>query len=124
MINEQVIKIEKMLASDASIKDILDLNEFSGTSLDRCNIPVSYLVPEVNGNPLDCETWDTHTSNNHKWELWEGNPFGSNNRQRDRVLMGLLYSCGLQYFFNLLPEKSKEDLIKIVALYKIKNDNK
>ncbi|MCM2999987.1 hypothetical protein M3647_21155 [Paenibacillus cellulositrophicus] len=78
----------------------------------------SYLVPQREGQLLDFEVWDEHTSNEHKWEFWDGHPFAPAEElpfERDRLLICLLYSCGLDYFVNeLLPDQSKEILLKLL----------
>lgn len=43
----------------------------------------SCLVPERSPKGLDYNTWNEHTPEEHKWELWEGIPFSSDGVQRD-----------------------------------------
>lgn len=77
----------------------------------------SYLVPLKEGQPLEHDIWDEHTSNDHKYELWSGHPFSPADEpfERDRLLICLLYSAGLEYFVSeLLPSESKEILLKLL----------
>jgi len=62
---------------------------------------------------LTLQEWDTHTSIEHKWELVNGLPFGQED-ERDRVMLGLIYTAGLKHLLELLPEESKRELIKLI----------
>lgn len=68
------------------------------------------LQPQKNGKPVTVDMWHWHTSNNHRWELYDGLPFSSNSFQRDKLALCLLYSMGLEHLLALLPDKSKEEL--------------
>lgn len=92
---------------------MLDENKFCFEALRTCNLPISYLVPKAEGQSMTSEEWNTHTSREWKWEFDDGIPFGCED-ERDRVLMGLLYSAGLKHLLNILPEESKEELFKLV----------
>ncbi|MCM3591231.1 hypothetical protein M4D58_11435 [Brevibacillus borstelensis] len=75
----------------------------------------SYLVPKREGQLLDYETFDEHTSEEHKWEFYEGLPFSTEPFERDRLTICLLYNMGLKYFVNeLLPDESKEILLQLL----------
>ncbi|NOU53724.1 hypothetical protein HN020_02760 [Brevibacillus borstelensis] len=83
----------------------------------------SYLVPKKEGQLLNCKEWDEHTSEEHKWELWEGIPFSTEVYERDRLAICLIYSMGLEYFVNeLLPDESKVILLQLLQ-NTIKDDN-
>ncbi|MCM3470166.1 hypothetical protein [Brevibacillus borstelensis] len=83
----------------------------------------SYLVPKREGQLLNCEAWDEHTSEEHKWELWDGIPFSPKPYERDRLTICLLCSMGLEYFVNeLLPDESKGILLQLLQKA-IKHDN-
>ncbi|WP_102398924.1 hypothetical protein [Haloimpatiens massiliensis] len=118
-LKEQMEKIEKLKEQGATIREILDKNIFCFEAMKRCNLPISYLEPKAKGEEMDLQEWDTHTSCEHKWEYYEGSPFG-NPDERDRVLIGLLYTCGFSHLLEILPQASKEELFKVVSEYKHK----
>lgn len=75
----------------------------------------SPLVPRKEGQLLDYETWDEHTSEEHKWEFYDGMPFSATNTyERDRLAVCLVYNMGLRHFLKLLPEQSKKDLKELL----------
>lgn len=74
----------------------------------------STLIPNKEGNLLDYDTWNAHTSEEHKWELWDGIPFGPNILQRDKLAICLLYSMGLDHFTKILPSQCKNDLFQLL----------
>jgi hypothetical protein len=44
-------------------------------------------------------TWDAHTSEEHKYDLWDGMPFSpANTYERDRLAVCLVYNMGLEHF--------------------------
>lgn len=111
---EQTEEIKKLQVQGYTTKQILDMDKFSLTVLDKCGLPVSYLVPQIEPSLMDCQEWDTHTSSEHKWELYDGMPFSSNELQRDRVLLGLIYSSGLKHLLEILPEQSLKELKQLL----------
>lgn len=68
---------------------------------------VSDLVPKLEQQELDGETWDIHTSGEHKWELWDGIAFDPVGEERDRLAICLVYNMGLRHFLEILPAESK-----------------
>lgn len=76
-------------------RDILDKNEYSFEALKACGMPISYLIPKIEGQKMNSQEWDTHTASEHKWELLNGIPFGQED-ERDRVMLGLIYSSGFK----------------------------
>lgn len=108
-LKEEIQRIEELKSKGHTVRYILDLNEFSLESLRHCGLPVSYLVPTSEHQRLSSEEWNTHTSSEHKWELLEGMPFMSP-LERDRVMLGLIYSAGLRHLLEVLPAESKEEL--------------
>lgn len=74
----------------------------------------SPLVPLREGQLLDYETWDIHTSDEHKWELWDGVPFAPCTKERDRLAICLIYSMGLEKFVELLPPESRSILKELL----------
>lgn len=115
-INIQIEKIKKLQAKGYSDREILDRNEFSFKVLKACSLPLSYLVPKIHGQEMYLQKWDTHTSAEHKWEYYNSMPFG-NEHERDRVLIGLLYSMGFKHLLEILPQQAKEELLKLVSHY-------
>ena len=76
----------------------------------------SPLIPERDPKRLDYETWNQHTSEEHKWELWDGIPFSSDGTQRDRLAVCLIFSVGLERLVTeLLPEQSKKELLQLLS---------
>jgi hypothetical protein len=67
----------------------------------------SPLIPLKEGQLLDYATWDAHTSEEHKWELWDGIPFHSDRVESKRLVIALIFSMGLDRFVEILPEESK-----------------
>lgn len=67
----------------------------------------SPLIPLKEGQSLDYDTWDAHTSEEHKWEHWDGIPFHTDRVESERLAIALIYSMGLCRFIEILPEESK-----------------
>lgn len=112
-LNKQIKEIEELKRKGYSHKEIQDKNLFCHEALRACGFGISYLVPKAEGQDMTFEEWDTHTSNEHKWEYYNGSPFG-NIDERDRVMLGLIYTSGLKHLLDILPKESKEELIKLV----------
>lgn len=75
----------------------------------------SPLVPGKQGQQINYETWDQHTSEEHKWELYDGMPFSPDDpSERDRLAICLVYNMGLEHFVKLLPTESKKVLMQIL----------
>lgn len=111
-LNKQIRKIEDLKANGYSTRDILDKNEFCFEALKTCGLPITYLVPRADSQKMTVQEWDTHTSNEHKWEF-NGIPFLDADK-RDRVMLGLIYSSGLKHLLNILPLESREELAKLI----------
>lgn len=111
-LNEQTEEIKKLQVAGYTARQILDKNEFCYEALKTCGLPISYLIPKVESSIMNLQEWDTHTSSEHKWEF-DGTPFCSE-MERDRVLIGLLYSAGLKHVIEILPMESREELLKLV----------
>ncbi|MBP1153934.1 MULTISPECIES: hypothetical protein [unclassified Paenibacillus] len=73
------------------------------------------LVPLDEAQSLDGETWDINTSDEHKWELWEGIAFGPDGIERDRLAVCLVYNMGLRHFLEILPAESKGILKELLG---------
>lgn len=108
----EIKQIEDLKAKGHTAKYILELNAFSYESLEHCELPKSYLVPMAEPQIMSIEEWDTHTSTEHKWE-YDGTPFMSKH-ERDRVMLGLIFSAGLKHLLEILPTESKEELKKLL----------
>lgn len=78
----------------------------------------SNLVPLREAKRLTFDEWDKHTSNEQKWELFDGFPFSKDGIERDRLAICLLYSMGLEHFVELLPQESKTVLKGLLACNK------
>ncbi|MCA1202398.1 hypothetical protein [Priestia flexa] len=75
----------------------------------------SPLIPKRQGKKINYETWNQHTSEEHKWELYDGMPFSpDDSSERDRLAICLVYNMGLEYFAELLPPTSRKDLLQIL----------
>ena len=61
---------------------------------------------------MNLQEWDAHTSSEHKWKL-DGIHFCDKD-ERDRVLLGLLYSSGLKHLMEIIPNESKEELVQLI----------
>lgn len=78
-------------------------------------ITKSPLIPERGPKRLDYETWNQHTSQEHKWELWSGIPFSADGVQRDLLAICLISSMGLEHLAKLLPKQSKKELLHLLS---------
>ena len=116
-IKKEVKHIEDLKAKGHTAKYILELNAFSYEALEHCGLPKSYLVPTAEPQIMSIEEWDTHTSAEHKWE-YDGTPF-MNRYERDRVMLGLIFSAGLKHLLEILPTESKEELKKLIILNEV-----
>lgn len=112
-LNGQIKKIEDLKTKGYTNREILDRNEFCFEALNFCGLPLTYLTPKAESQEMTLQEWDTHTSNEHKWEYFNETPFG-NPHERDRVMLGLIYSSGLKHLLDILPQESKEQIIKLV----------
>lgn len=112
-LNKQITKIKEFKLKGYTDKQILDTNHFGHDALRACEVPLTYLVPELEGTEMTFQEWETHTSVEHKWEYYDGHPFGSRD-ERDKILLGLLYTCGLKHFLEILPQESKKLLIDLI----------
>ncbi len=74
----------------------------------------SPLIPVREPQPLNAKIWDEHTSEEHKWELWDGIPFFKDGIERDRLTICLIHSMGLKHLVQLLPEQSRNDLRQLL----------
>lgn len=77
----------------------------------------SSLIPEKGPKRVDNQTWNEYTSEEYKWELWDGIPFSKNIVERDRLAICLIYSMGLEHLVNILPKYSKDELIHLLESY-------
>jgi hypothetical protein len=112
-LNGQIKKIKKFQEKGCTDREILNKGIFCYEALQACGLPLSYLVPGIEGKEMDFDEWDCHTSSEHKWEYCNGVPFGNPN-ERDRVLIGLLYSAGLEHLLEILPEETLKELINLI----------
>jgi len=73
------------------------------------NEKVSSLIVTLDGQLLSEEDWKSHTPPMN-FELWRGIPFTNESTEstifRDRLLLSLLYSAGIQHTLTLLPQES------------------
>ncbi|MDR3586986.1 MAG: hypothetical protein P4L59_16995 [Desulfosporosinus sp.] len=113
-LNTEIQKINDLKSKGFMVRDLLDLNEFSYEALKRCGLPPTYLIPKSEPQIMTSEEWNTHTSSEHKWEFYDDVPFGDCD-ERDRVMLGLIYSSGLKHLLEILPSKTKEELAKLLC---------
>ena len=111
-LNGQIEHIKDLMAKGYTTRDILNISEFCFEALKACGLPLTYLIPKEEGQEMTLREWDTHTSNEHKWE-YDGTPFMDAD-ERDRVMLGLVYSAGLKHLIDILPKESKEELIQLI----------
>lgn len=111
-LKSEIEKIEKLKKKGYTDREILDKNEFSYEALEACGLPISYLIPKLDGQEMSLQEWNTHTSCEHKWEYYNGAPFGHED-ERDRVMLGLIYTAGLKHLLEILPCESRKDLIEL-----------
>lgn len=111
-LNEQIEEIEELKRKGGTEREILDRNKFDLVALKLCGLKSSYLTPQQESKRMTFQEWETHTSIEQKWEF-DGTPFCSE-YERDRVLLGLLYSSGLKHLLDILPEESKKELVKLI----------
>ena len=75
-LNTEIQRIEILKNEGYIVQDILDKNEFYYEALKACGLPISYLIPQIEGQKMNPQEWNTHTASEHKWELLNGIPFG------------------------------------------------
>lgn len=112
-LKEEIEKIKELKKNGKTDREIIDMNRFSYEAQEKSGLALTYLIPTLEGQDMTLQEWDTHTSDCHKFEYFDNTCFG-NYRERDRVLLGLLYNAGLERFMEILPEQSKKDLIKLI----------
>lgn len=112
-IKENMDEIQKWIKEGRTIREIINSDRFNLTALERCGIPITYLVPKLEGQGLDLDDFDAHISPEAKWEYYDETIFG-NPLARDRVALGLIYNMGLQHLIDILPEESKKQLISLI----------
>lgn len=115
-LEKAVAEVQTLIQKGISIREILDNPDLNLEVLRMCGLPASYLVPHREGQCLSPQEWDTHTSSEGKWEYFDSQPFGDR-CQRDRVLLGLLYSMGFDYLLSILPQESVEALYEAILAH-------
>ena len=113
LINKEILEIKELKEKGYTIKEILDKNCFCNEALRACEIPLTYLIPKSEGGEMTFEEWETHIPYEGKWEYFNGYPFG-NEDERDRILLGLLYTAGLSHLLDILPTESIKELVKLL----------
>lgn len=66
------------------------------------------VIPESEPKKINVDLWESASSEDLKWELWDGIPFHDDGVERDRLALCLVYSMGLKHFLDILPEKSRK----------------
>lgn len=111
-LNAQIEEIKQLKANGYTDRDILDKKKFCCDALDACSIPITYLLPRIEGQVMNAIEWNTHTSADHKFEYIDV-PFNEV-RERDRVMLGLIYTAGLKHLLEILPPQSRRELVELV----------
>jgi len=64
------------------------------------------LVPLAEPQRLTCEQWAQYTPYESKLELFDGQAL-ADLRERENMIVALLYNIGLEHFIKILPKESK-----------------
>lgn len=126
--NKEVINeiklIKDLLKSGASIKNLFLEHDFYPESLQKANIPISFLKPSEQPQKLSLEEMESHIPNEGKWEYFNGHYFDENGYGEEKLFMMLLTKIGLKRFLEIMPKESIEILIKLLESNNIKMTKK
>ncbi|SHJ14376.1 hypothetical protein [Lutispora thermophila] len=71
------------------------------------------LVPQAEPQRLTCEQWAQHTPYEGKLELFDGQAL-ADLRERENMIIALIYNIGLKHLIKILPPKSKTILKELL----------
>ncbi len=71
------------------------------------------LVPLAEPQRLTCEQWAQYTPYENKLELFDGQAL-ADLRERENMIIALIYNIGLKHFVKILPQKSKAILKELI----------
>jgi hypothetical protein len=71
------------------------------------------LIPLKEPQRLTCEQWAQHTPYENKLELFDGQAL-ADLRERENMIIALVYNIGLKHFIKILPQESKTILKELL----------
>ncbi|SNX54451.1 hypothetical protein [Thermoanaerobacterium sp. RBIITD] len=71
------------------------------------------LIPLKEPQRLTCEQWAQYTPYENKLELFDGQALGDL-RERENMIIALVYNIGLEHFIKILPQESKAILKELL----------
>ena len=71
------------------------------------------LIPLKEPQRLTCEQWAQHTPYENKLELFDGQAL-ADLRERENMIIALVYNIGLEHFIKILPQESKTILKELL----------
>jgi hypothetical protein len=71
------------------------------------------LIPLKEPQRLTCEQWAQYTPYENKLELFDGQAL-ADLRERENMIIALLYNIGLEHFIKILPQESKTILYELL----------
>jgi DNA-binding transcriptional MerR regulator len=71
------------------------------------------LIPLKEPQRLTCEQWAQYTPYENKLELFDGQAL-ADLRERENMIIALLYNIGLEHFVKILPQESKAILKELI----------
>ena len=71
------------------------------------------LVPLAEPQRLTCEQWAQYTPYENKLELFDGQAL-ADLRERENMIIALVYNIGLKHFVKILPQESKAILKELI----------
>mgnify|MGYP001162876362 CR=1 FL=1 len=71
------------------------------------------LIPVEEPQRLTCEQWAQYTPYENKLELFDGQAL-ADLRERENMIIALVYNIGLEHFIKILPKKSKAILKELL----------
>lgn len=123
-VNKEVKLIKDLLKNGASIKSLFLEYDFYPESLQKANIPISFLKPSEQSQKLSLEEMESHIPNEGKWEYFNGHYFDENGYGEEKLFMMLLTKIGLKRFLEIMPKESIETLIRLLESKNINIKNK
>ena len=109
IVNQQIAENNGKIPEDRDfIKWVENALEYFGPEEDK-----EELVPLAEPQRLTCEQWAQYTPYENKLELFDGQAL-ADLRERENMIIALIYNIGLKHFVKILPQESKAILKELI----------
>ncbi|WP_058486974.1 hypothetical protein [Defluviitalea phaphyphila] len=109
IVNQQIAENDGKIPEDRDfIKWVENALEYFAPEEDK-----EELVPLAEPQRLTCEQWAQYTPYENKLELFDGQAL-ADLRERENMIIALIYNIGLKHFVKILPQESKAILKELI----------